>query len=272
MVPNQITHPWTPEEIDFLKNSIRKLTYKQMSKFLIKRSPASIQSKIRYLPFQQKVKKHPVNSHFFKKWSPEMAYVLGFIAADGNICHSGRSHTLHIACDDKDVIEKIRRVLQYKGPIHLKNRSNEKISYSLRICDPIIFNDLKRLGVTERKSLTLTPPKISVQFIKHFIRGYFDGDGTVYLSNLKYPSKLRVKIYTASPNMGKYLHQVLKKTLGNVYKGNMLTYMAHQKTPYYVTSMGHYAALKLFKYMYTDATIYLDRKYKKFMEGINNVS
>ena len=51
---------------------------------VLQRSPSSIQSKIRYLPYNQKVKKHPVNSDFFKLWSPEMAYVLGFIAADGN--------------------------------------------------------------------------------------------------------------------------------------------------------------------------------------------
>ncbi|OGE64457.1 hypothetical protein A3J13_01985 [Candidatus Daviesbacteria bacterium RIFCSPLOWO2_02_FULL_36_8] len=266
-MPNQITHPWTSEEIIFLEKNIHKLTYKEMSK-LISRSPASIQSKIRYLPFQQKIKKHPVNSDFFKKWSPEMTYILGFIGADGNICHSGRAHTLHIACDDKDVIEKIKQIMKYEGPIHLKPRPNGKISYSLRICDPIIFNDLNKLGVTERKSLTFTPPKISLQLTKHFLRGYFDGDGTVYLCNLKYPSKLRVKIYTASLNMGKYLHQTLKKALGDLYKGSILTYMAHQKTPYYVTHMGHHAAVKLFDYMYTDATIYLDRKHQKFLEGM----
>ena len=272
MVPNQITHPWTPVEIDFLKNNIGKMTYKQMSKLLINRSPFSIQSKIRYLPFQQKVKKHPVNSHFFKIWSPSMTYTLGFIAADGNICHSGKAHTLHIACDDIDVIEKIKTIMHYQGPIHVKLRQNGKNSYSLRICDPIIFHDLIKLGVTERKSLTFTPPKIPQYLIKHFIRGYFDGDGTVYLSNLKYPSKLRVKFYTASLNMGKYLYKTLKRVLGDVYKGNMLTYLAHQKTPYYVISMGHRGASRLFNYMYQDTTIYLDRKYKKFIEGIKYVN
>lgn len=114
IVSNQFTHPWTDEEIDFPRRNIHRLTYKQMGE-IINRSPSSIQSKIRYLPFQQKIKKHPVDSNFFKKWSPEMAYVLGFIGADGNICHSGRAYTLHIACDDKDIIQKIKYVLTYKG-------------------------------------------------------------------------------------------------------------------------------------------------------------
>lgn len=169
-----------------------------MSKLLTKRSPASIQSKIRYLPFQQKIKKHPVNSNFFKIWSPQMAYVLGFIGADGNICHSGRAHTLHIACDDKDIIEKIKLAFKYKGPIHKKVRQNGKISYSLRICDPIIFRNLEKLGVTERKSLTFTPCKIPIKLVRHFIRGYFDGDGSVCMRNIKYPSRLVVSIYSKS--------------------------------------------------------------------------
>lgn len=268
IVPNQITHPWTSEEINFLEKHIHKLTYKQMSK-LINRSPASIQSKIRYLPFQQKIKKHPVNSNFFKVWSNDMAYVLGFIAADGNICHSGKAHTLHIACDDKDIIEKIKIALDYKGPVHEKYRFNGKISYSLRICDPIIFQDLQMLSVTERKSLTFTPPKIPKSLVRHFIRGYFDGDGSVSLRNIPYPSKLNVSIYTASLEMGKYLHQMMSDILKDLYSGNMLTHLAHQKTPYYTIHLGHKAAIKLFTYMYKGVDLYLERKYKKFIEGMN---
>src|ERR1700704_2928073 len=118
---------------------------------LIGRSPSSIQSKIRFLPFQQKIKKHAVNSSYFKTWSVDMAYVLGFIAADGNVCRSGRACILHIASDDLDVIEKIQLVMDYQGPIYRKPRPNGKTSYNLRICDQEIFADLLQLGVTERK-------------------------------------------------------------------------------------------------------------------------
>lgn len=239
---------------------------------MINRSASSIQSKIRHLPFQQKIKKHPVNSNFFKTWSSEMAYVLGFIAADGNICHSGRAHTLHVACDDKDVIEKIKTVFDYKGPIYEKFRDNGKISYSLRICDPVIFKDLENLGVTERKSLTLVPPLIPKNLLRHFIRGYFDGDGSVSLRNIKYPSRLIVAIYTASLKMAKYLHQVMQEVLGDLYKGKILTFLAHQKTPYYTIHLGHYAAVKLFHYMYTNTDLYLERKHRKFIEGIKHVT
>lgn len=271
IVHNQFTHPWTKEEITFLEENIHKLTYKEMGE-VIHRSSSSIQSKIRYLPFQQKIKKHSVNSHYFKTWSPEMAYVLGFIAADGNICHSGRAHSLHIACDDKDVIEKIKLVLAYQGPIYEKSRFNRKISYSLRICDPIIFNDLIPLGITERKSLTLTPPKIPDDLVRHFVRGYFDGDGSVSLRKHHYPSKLVVDFYTASLNMAIFLHRIIKQLLGDLYAGKITVAMAHQKTPYYHINLGQKGGTKLFSYMYKDTNLYLDRKYNKFIEGIHYVT
>jgi hypothetical protein len=172
---NQFTHPWTNEEIGWIRDHMGKLTYAEIGGF-INRTYSSIQSKVRYLPFKKKIKKHPVNSHFFKEWSSDMSYVLGFVAADGNICRSGKAFTLHIASDDIDIIEKIGIVMHYEGPIREKLRPNGKTSYSIRICDQIFCNDLEKLGVTERKSLTITPPKIPANLVVDFLRGFFDGD------------------------------------------------------------------------------------------------
>jgi hypothetical protein len=268
-VPNQFSNPWKTKEINFLKEHITKLTYKQMAT-IIGRSPNAIQSKIRSLPIQGKIYKHDVNSNFFKTWSPEMTYVLGFIGADGNICHSGRAHALHIACDDRDVIEKIKLILSYEGPIYQKPRDNGKISYSLRICDQIIFADLERLGITERKSLTFTPPKIPKHLIRHFIRGYFDGDGSVSLRNPHhYKSRLVVNFYTASKPMSEFLYQQLGTILKNSLKGKVLIRLTYQKNPFYRINLGHKSSIKLFNYMYKNVNLFMERKYKKFIEGLN---
>lgn len=265
---NQSTHPWTKEEIEFVRNNIGKLTYEKIGR-VINRSYSSIQSKVRYLPFKKKVKKYPVNSHFFKKWSSEMSYVLGFVAADGNICHSGKAHTLHIASDDIDVIEKIKPVMDYSGPIHKKLRLNGKISYSLRICDQTIFNDLKKLGITERKSLTLSP-KVNKAFVIDFLRGFFDGDGTVYLRNTKYPSRLGVVFYTASRLMAKFIHSTLKNLLGEISTSSIQSRTTKYKNLYYSISLGHKASLKLYSAFYANTTLYMNRKFQKFLQGIKN--
>lgn len=265
-MPNQFTHPWTREEVGFLRTNIGKLTYEKMGES-INRSYNSIQSKIRYLPFKKKIKKHRVNSDFFKNWSPEMSYILGFIAADGNICHSGRAHTLYIASDDEDIIEKIKRVLNYCGPIYQKSRFNGKTSHSLRICDQIIFNDLKKLGIAERKSLSLFP-KVRKAFVADFLRGFLDGDGSVYLRNIKYPSKLAVVFYTASKSMAEFLHLNLKKILGNNNFSTIQSRITKYKNPYYSISLGHKASCKLYSKLYRNTRLYMDRKYNKFIQGM----
>lgn len=241
----------------------------------LNRTSASIQSKIRYLPFGAKIKKHQLNFDFFKTLTPNVAYTLGLIAADGNICHSGRAHTLHLASDDKDIIEKIKTQMDYEGPVHEKRRDNGKVSYSLRICDQTIFSDLQKLGITERKSLTIKPPVLDKMLISHFVRGYFDGDGSVFsLHNPKYPChNLGVRFYTASSKMAKYLYVVLRNLLGSSYRGKVRSYLAHQKTNFYMLSLGSRPSKKLFEYMYKDSnSLYINRKYNKFIQGIKHVS
>lgn len=263
-MPNQFSHPWTREEIKFLRDNIGKLTYVRMGS-VIKRTYSSIQSKIRFLPFQKKVKKHPVNSDFFKEWSREMSYVLGFITADGNICHSGNAHTLDISCDDKDVIEKIKGAMGYLGPVRQKPRRNKKVSYSLRICDQTLFSDLKKLGITERKSLAVSP-RVNVAFVVDFLRGFFDGDGTVYLRNTKYQSRLAVGFYTASKPMAKLIYTTLKKLLGDSYTGSVQNRLTKYQNPYYSLSLGQKASLKLSSIMYANTTFYMERKFQKFLQ------
>lgn len=265
---NQFSHPWTKEEIEFLRVNIGKLTYNQIG-FLINRSYSSIQSKVRFLPFQKKIKKHPVNSNFFKKWSSEMSYALGFVAADGNICHSGNAHTLHIASDDLDVIEKIKIVMDYLGPIYRKHRPNGKTSFSLRICDQTIFYDLEKLGITERKSLTLSP-RVNKIFIVDFLRGFFDGDGTVYLRSTKYSKKLRVVFYTASQPMAKFVHSNLQQLLAGVSTSKVQNFMSKRMRPYYSISLGHKASSVLYSLFYSNARLFMERKYKKFIQGMKN--
>jgi len=264
-MPNQFSHTWSKEELNFIEKSIGKLTYGQMGR-IINRTASSIQSKVRYMPFQQKVKKYSVDSSFFNTWSAEMAYVLGFIAADGNVYKTERTHILQIASDDIDIIEKIQIALKHNGPIHFKQRENGKTSYSLRICDLLLFNSLLNLGITERKSLTITPPFIPKPYIHHYIRGYFDGDGSVSYRKVSYKSRLVVDICTASFYMASFLYEKIKEQMGDLYKGKLYATLAHQKTRYYSIRLGHKASEQLFKYIYKNANnLYLERKYNKFI-------
>lgn len=262
-MPNQFTHPWKEKEINFLINNFHKLQYKEIGR-QINKSYASIQSKIRNYKLNKRINKHLIDSDFFKVWTSEMAYVLGFIAADGNVQQIKHGYHVHIACDDYDIIKKIRKLLKSSTPIRQQIRFNSKISYSLRFSDKLIFQDLFKLGIVPRKSLVIKPPPIPKNYVWDYIRGFFDGDGCVYIRKTSYPSKLHVLFYTGSINMAKFLINTIKKYLKG-YKGNI---MKKKDKNAYVLHFGQKHSEVIFHYMYNNATIFMDRKYNIFLKGV----
>lgn len=123
-----------------------------------------------------------VNTDFFKKWSSEMAYVLGFFMADGSIDINPRgSHYFSIQICDKKLLESIREVLKSEHKIsRIKGVGNERDRYRLQIGRKEMFEDLEKLGVNQQKSYTMEMPKVSKKYFGDFVRGYFDGDGNVW--------------------------------------------------------------------------------------------
>lgn len=263
---NQYTHPWTEWEKNFVKENLQKMTYSQMGE-IIGRTAFSIQSKVRFLPFQKRVYKNEINQNFFKKWSQEMAYVFGFITADGNLQKPKRGHLIHIAADDYDIIAKIKSVMDMEGRILEKKRKNGKISYSLRFSDKTIFDDLLKLGITPRKSLTIKPPSIPIKFLWDYIRGFFDGDGCVYLRNTKYPGKLHSLLYTGSPHLANFLYKKCRAVLPE-YKGRIM--VRKKKNNHYILHFGQKDSETLYNYLYKNATLFMKRKHEVFMRGLNS--
>ena len=126
------------------------------------------------------------NENFFKKWSPEMAYVSGFFAADGSMIKNKRgAYFIEFQSTDKEIINKIRKTIRANLAIgeYQPKQENHNKRYRLQIGSKEIFKDLLKLGMTPNKSLTLKMPKIPDKYFSHFIRGYFDGDGNVSISH-----------------------------------------------------------------------------------------
>lgn len=125
------------------------------------------------------------NENFFKKWSPEMAYVLGFFSADGSMFVNPRgSHYIAFYSSDKSILQKIKSVMgaAHKIGVRKIRGDGQKKSYVLQIGSKLMFADLDRLGLTENKSKNIRMPSIPAQHVPHFVRGYFDGDGNVTIS------------------------------------------------------------------------------------------
>ena len=138
-----------------------------------------------------------VDTQFFKRWSPDMAYLLGVICADGCLVeHANGYHTLNITSKDLDWLQQLKRTLRAEQKICRKERG-----YQLQIRNQIIYRSLLDLGLTPRKSKTLQLPTVAPEVFPDFVRGVFDGDGTVWFwqdPRWKHPWQLKASFYSGS--------------------------------------------------------------------------
>jgi hypothetical protein len=125
-------------------------------------------------------RKYTLNHFAFRTVTDESAYWAGFLLADG--CVHIRGHkkllTLALAEKDRDHLEAFRNFLQSDRPVHTyKNGGSTPGNYVLlEALSADIVDDLVKIGITPRKSLTAQP---DAQFANncHFWRGVIDGDG-----------------------------------------------------------------------------------------------
>lgn len=108
-----------------------------------------------------------------------MAYILGFIVADGSIQvrRSGQSLTLGIYSTDKDIVEKISSILNLRVRRWIVGKHYKDVWY-LNTCHKLFITPLLEMGVSSRKSYNLGPLPIPNEWFWDFLRGFTDGDGS----------------------------------------------------------------------------------------------
>jgi hypothetical protein len=215
-----------------------------------------------------------VNESFFSQWSSEMAYVLGFIFADGwilNAQNSSRTNYLSLQSSDKSLIDSIRKTMESKHRLQERKASiseifgkkyNQAPSYRLRIGSRIMYRDLIVKGVTSNKSLDMSLPSVPEKFFPFFLRGYFDGDGCLSVHTRNGRIKPDVKIIFTSGSkkfllaLSKKLNLAISLNKKSVYKNGRAYRLSYSKNE----------SLRILKYIYNklDNSPYLKRKYQKY--------
>lgn len=228
-------------------------------------------------PAKPKVKRESPwkwNKEFFKTWSPEMAYVLGFLCADGAVYKNPRgSYYFAFYSADREIVSKIRSVLQSNHKIGVREKSKYnahwRTSYVLQIGGKHAFDDLKQLGIVPDKSLRMLFPRVPRAFVGHFVRGYFDGDGSVCFRQYwaKDRQKMRwifqLRFISGSRRFLKGLRQAL---LPYITGG----YIYEKSGSGYDLAFSHRDARALFHLMYDEAPkrLFLERKYRTFLKAM----
>ena len=176
---------------------------------VIKRYDSSIDTSVR-----QATKKHVYSFLKIKEDSLEKYYWLGFIMADGNVYKNSLSINLHP--QDKVHLEKFKAFMQYTGKVEDRKWRDEKgrmeKGVRIRINDKNLAIKLLEYGIAPNKSLTATPLNIPPRYIRSFILGIYDGDGT------KVGKKRRVIAFSGSRNIIHYINLYFHKTFGKIFK------------------------------------------------------
>lgn len=195
--------------------------------------------------------KYYAKNNFFSQWSSDMAYCLGFIAADGHVWKDRCFVTIGIHQRDITILEKIRDCISPTSPVR---KTGDKCQLCFKSVQ--IHKDLNKLGVSHNKTFQLRLPKVPKKYFGDFIRGFFDGDGGIW----------KIKRKTRDPYIASGITCASKQFLLDLQR--RLGFGALSKCrQYYRIDFSETACIKLRDLMYkNNPTLKLNRKFDIFFE------
>lgn len=198
----------------------------------------------------------PFDEHVFDVIdNEEKAYWLGFLYADGYIGATHNNIELGIHVMDLDHLTKFKKFLKIKNDKGIAIRDN---ICRIRISSPNMHKQLVEKGCTPRKTWTLRFPNTSIvpdSLIRHFLRGYCDGDGSLGL--YKFAAGTTEACISMCGNL-EFITAVMLKI------GVQKSCNIYQRKDTNIVSLNYrcVSARKVARLLYENSTIYLDRKYK----------
>lgn len=272
---------WTPEEDDILRNNYSTKTIEEILELLPNRNIKGIYSRAHKLGLRY----YDYNRDYFETIdTPEKAYWLGFLYTDGYVT-TGCRWGVELSITDYEHLEKLNKALDSNIVIRTRTRKaksyrgydiKEVTNCSLMYKNKKMYEDLVSKGVLPNKTHTLQFPSESIvpkHLLKHFIRGLFDGDGSLVFNYKDVARKDRggricrrlskeISFVCKSIEFIETLHSVILEECGVDFRKD-------------TNSRDNLAVLRLsrkddmgtfLEYLYSDSKVYLSRKYDKAME------
>ncbi len=191
----------------------------------------------------------------------EKAYVYGLLLADGclNFSKSTPRITLKLQSGDEELVEKIRDLLSpgktlYEENYIYKNKPGKSVK--LEVCSTKIADDLMKWGFTERKTGNTKFPSFS-SYMSHFIRGYFDGNGSISKNG-----EVKANCYLCSADYS--FLSAMEEVLRSCNIDCIIYTEKRQGLDMHRLAIRSGSLKLFFQYMYEDSTLHLNRKYSKY--------
>jgi hypothetical protein len=239
----------------------------KVSASVIAKNFNSLGLKIRNLDGKCGHRRYNFDEAFFEKVDTEAkAYIFGFIMADGCLYSGKKNNNLlrvNIHKDDMEILQFMKSEMKSESPINLLKNN----SIDIKLFSQKMYDDLVKLGCTERKSLTLQFPIIDDVLLPHFIRGYFDGDGTITFSCKNKSVKTFNATFYSSYDFCSSLNKIMNIKFGFGPKA--------------ITKMGNIAKVsyssfdeirKMHGMLYSSSTFWLKRKRDKMEELMHRLA
>ena len=125
------------------------------------------------------IRKYTLNHEYFDDIStPEQAYWLGFLAADGAVLDGYGTYAVRLELAKKDA-EHVHLFARAMGADTPPRSSGEKGTVYVALNSRYLVESLGRIGIGPRKSATVEPWDGPADLMPHYWRGLFDGDGCI---------------------------------------------------------------------------------------------
>lgn len=213
---------------------------------------------------------YKVNDYYFDEIdSEEKAYFLGFLYADGSISKDMNCVSMNLQVGDKEILQKLNDLVQPERPLWFRNnqrvrdgetRRGTKDQFCMSIRSKRIPQMLEKWGCAHNKTYKHMefPSFLSSELIPHFIRGFLDGDGCIYKGLVSFTGRFEFL---------KGLKAITEKEIELI--GDIRNYYPISNEFGRFIFSGKKRSLQFLNWIYKDATIYMERKFQKYLEAKN---
>jgi hypothetical protein len=200
-----------------------------------------------------------IDGHFLAQIdTPEKAYILGFLIADGHVYGSGNRVELGVKEADSAILTAITDAMGISVPLRVALNSYDKSRFiRVALGGRMMTEDLAAYGLRNDKSKTAVYPSVPPELESHLVRGIWDGDGWIG----KYQFEL-----IGTPALLDGVVAVAERNTGCLMRRRM-----SGKENRYHYAYGTRRDADILRWMYSSASIALTRKREKFLTDWSEV-
>jgi hypothetical protein len=275
---------WSVEEENKIKCLWKEGKTPAEIAFAIGRTEGAVEARKRGWNLNRRGVKHPkTNVEFFRNWSPQSSYVIGFVVTDGNVsghtrvvsgyeCLVYRVKLTQAGDCGKDILTKIQSVSggAINGPYYPKpvSKGIPQSQWILSWLGKELVDLLASYGIGPRKSFTIEMPPVPDEFFDHFFRGVIDGDGCITNDQQDRPV---LSVVSSSEKFLPQLQERLEKFIGirgSICKVTKKSPASEKRCVSYKLGFSANQSVPIIEWLYKDKekSFWLKRKFDRYQE------